>query len=302
MTKGGKLLLGLLGLFLALSIALAQAAYRLERTALSYTYMSQRLDYAIGPLHDPVVHEETVRGILGSLGEALALEVPAKLEPHALKAAVTGFDADWFGRTGRRMLFNTEAVIKGRHPSLSLPVDLHDFKLALLDIARREFTLYHYVEIDHEVSRMPASYDLADLIPPGDLETIAGRLNRAYSLLFIPEYVVPGLLLLFCFVPLRMGSGLLAAGCGLFGGGGLVILATTVIRGRVIHHAGSVTDNLPAFLQWVEPGVEKLTGDIISGILPAAIMLTCIGAVLAACGVALVVRKGNPRIKVRRFD
>ena len=300
MVTGGRILLGLVGISLALSLVFAQVSCGLERTLLSYAYISERLESIIEPLSDPVVHEDAVRGVLDYLRKLFSLEVPAKLEPYAVRAATAGFDADWFARTGKRMVFNTAAAADDGMVGLSLPIYLYDFKLALLETARSHLGIYHFIEIDREVSGMPSSYDLANLIPPEDLERIGRRIRGVNSVLFILTYIAPVTFFVLCFAFLRIGSGLAAAGGALLGGG-LIILAGVGLRGGFIHLAGSIViRRLPSFLHWIRPGAEELASKIILGLLPAAIAIAGIGAVLGAAGISLILLKNDPQIKVRR--
>ena len=126
---GGKILLGIFGFLLMVSIIVAQAVFRFEHTALSYTYMSKQLERTIAPLRDPGFHLQAANGTFDYLRHELSIFVPPKLEPYIQGAVTVGFDFDWFLRTGKRMLFNTQGFLNGKEAVLSLPVSFDSFKL-----------------------------------------------------------------------------------------------------------------------------------------------------------------------------
>ena len=293
---GGKILLFIFGLLLSVSVIVAQAAFKLERTTRSYTYMSKQLERILAPLSDPGIRAEAANGAFGFLRGALSLDVSPRLEPYIQGAVSAGFDADWFLRTGKRMLFNSQRFQSGRESKLSLPVSIDSFKIMLMDIVRPEFETSEYLEIDREVSRMSSSIDLVTLMDENDLARIVNRLKTYRHALVILAYVLPGVLFVLCFSTRRIGSGLAAAGCGLLAGGGLVVVASVSLPGLAFQAVSSAIGGaLPPFLGWVADGAGKLAGDMVYDLLPAALVITGFGLALAAAGVFFIVVKKNPR-------
>ena len=299
MKAGGRILLVVLGLLLGLAVIVAQAAFKIDRTVLSYTCMSRQLERIAAPLRDPGIRTDAANGVFDYLRTVLSLKLSPALDPYIPAAVTAGFDADWFLRTGKRLLFNTQAYVTGRETGLSLPVSIDGFKLALIDSARGKIETRAYLEIDREVSRMTSSIDLVTLLAESDLSRIESRLKNYRGGLTAVKYVVPAVLFLLCFVTRRIGSGLAAAGGGVLTGGGLMLFTSLVIPGLAFREvSGAVTHALPSFLGWVGEGVGRTTGDIISGLLPAAAVLTGLGMILTAAGVILIKVKANPMINM----
>ena len=299
MKIGRIVVLIIIGIFLCLSVVLAQLAYRIERTLLSYTYTSKQVDRIISPLYDPAILEDTVDGTFSFMRRELSLDIPSQLRPYILTAAKAGFNPEWFTRTTQRMLFNIQLVLNGRETTLSLPVSINGFKLAFMDVVRREFDTSEYLEIDREVSQMPSSLDLADEIPADTLDSIVTNLQRVRFVLTILQYLVPGVLMLACFAFRRIGSGFAAVGAGLLAGGLLLAVAvggwaTTASQSL----AALVRSAVPPFLSWVDYGIAEFAKELIAGVLPVATIVIIVGAVLAGLGFFIVFVKGDPEIRM----
>ena len=299
MKIGRIIILSVLGLLLCLSVILAQLAFRVERTMLSYSYTSKQIDRIITPLYDSAIHRETVDETFSYLRRALSLRVPAALQPHIVDAAVSGFNPEWFTRTAQRMLFNTQLVLNGKETDLSLPVSINSFKLAFMDIVRAEFDTSEYLEIDREVSRMPSSLDLADEIPEESRRKLIRYLRSVGTVLTVLEYAVPGLLILLCFVLRRFGAGLTAVGGGFIAGGGALAIAVAGWKGSAARGvAAAVGRAVPSFLGWIDYGVGGVTEELIAGLLPVSLIVLASGALLFALGIFLVLVKGDPEIRL----
>jgi len=299
MKIGRIIVLVIIGIFLCLSVILAQLAYRFERTLLSYTYTSKQVDRIISPLYDPGILEDTVDGTFSFMRRELSLSIPSQLRPYILTAAKAGFNPEWFTRTTQRMLFNIQLVLNGKEATLSLPVSINGFKLAFLDVVRSEFDTSEYLEIDREVSRMPSSLDLADEIPEDTLDSIVKNLQRVRFVLTVLQYLIPGVLILACFVFRRIGSGFATVGTGLLAGGALLAIAVggwTATASRSL--AALVRGAVPPFLSWVDYGVAEFAEELISGVLPVATTVIIVGAALAGLGYFLAFAKGDPEIRV----
>jgi hypothetical protein len=301
--NGGKALLAIFGFLLFVSVVFALAAFRLERTTRSYTYMSKQLEQILAPLSNPEIRAAVADGTFSYLRNELTLEISPRLEPYLQEAVLAGFDDDWFLRTGKRMLFNTQHFLSGQESEFSLPVSIDGFKLLLMDSVRQEFETREYLEIDRVVSRMSSSLDLVTVIPENDLSLIMSRSQTYRSLLMILAYVVPGVLIVLCFCTRRIWRGLAAAGGGLLAGGGLVMVVSLSMQASISRVVSSAIGGvLPPFLGWIKDGAGKLAADLVSGLLPPASVVAGLGLVLVVLGVFLTIRKEGSVIKTSDTD
>ena len=301
MKKSAVLLFVVFGLLLMLSSILSQAAYRLDKTLLSYTYMSREIEAVARELDDAVLRETSARDTIDYINKAFGLDIPDKLDPYLYRAAYNAFTADWYARTGKRMLFNTLHVISGKESGLSLPISIQEYKLALLEIARSELTAYEYVEIDREVSSLPFTVELADTFIDGKNDRVLRLMRRIEPALLSVTYIIPGVFLILCFVPLRIGGGFTAAGSGIFAGGAAVLVFASGLRSFAAERAGSaVMESIPPFFVWAGGGIDRIVAKLISGMLPLAIVVTAAGFCIAAAGLALVKFRGDKRFYFRR--
>ncbi|MBT3274035.1 MAG: hypothetical protein HN368_12835 [Spirochaetales bacterium] len=278
---------------------MAQIAFRIDRTMLSFAYTSTQIDRLLTPLYDPVIHRDTVDGTFDYLRKALSLRIPAELNPYILDAAVDGFNPEWFSRTSQRMLFNIHQVFTGREKTLSLPISINSFKNAFMESTRVDFDTEVYLEINREINRLPSALDLADEIPEDDLDRIIVNLGRVRMILTLLQYAVPVLFILLCFIFRRAGSGLAALGVGLFIGG--TAIAVTVSSwsgylGQVVSRAAAGA--VPQFLRWVDYGLQESVSELLSGMLPVAIIVIVCGLLLSSAGVFLFIWKQDPEMRI----
>ena len=61
--------------------------------------------------------------------------------------------------------------------------------------------------------------------------------------------------------------------------------------------ASIVRDLVPAFLRWVDYGFGEFTSDLLSGMLPAALIVIACGAVICGLGIYLCIGKKDPEIR-----
>ncbi len=277
---------------LALSSIVAHVAFRFENTLFSYSYMSRGLETVAQRL-EPAAREQSARGVINFLRSS-GVEVPQRLQPYAYPAAVNGFDAEWYERIGKRFLFNALQCISRESEELSLPLSIHEFEFALLDIARSELGITQYIEIDREVSRMPSVIELTDRIPEAELERVHRWLRSIRPLLLIITYLVPGVIIALCFLLLKIENAFRAVGSGLIAGsiaGVLAVFGVHVLAADQI--AAAVGGTLPQYLLWTEPGIEEVVSGILSGLLPTAGIVAMCGAAVFAIGVAIKFRKSR---------
>lgn len=278
MKKGATSLFFVFSLLLAFGGCIAQIAYTFDKTLFSYTYMAGELEDVALLLHDPAIRKDTINGTFNDLQRIFYLDIPAKLEPFALKAAHEGFSHEWYVRTGKRLLFNTEATISRRAQDLSLPISIHEFKLALLDVARKEFSVYDYVDIDREVTAMPTTFDLVETVPQESLSRTNKILKLIEPLSVAARYALPGILLLLTFACLGIRRGLRAAGVGLFAAGILSVIWAIGPWDFAVRRIGRLAMSaLPHHFSWAGSGIEDLVATLISGMVPQGVVFMMVG-------------------------
>jgi len=289
MKRGACSLFAAFSLLLAFGGCVALITHRLDGTLLSYTYMARELEAAAPLLNDPVIRKESVNGTFNYLRRTFTLDVPVRLDAFALQAAYLGFHDEWHERTGKRLLFNTLSVISRRAESLSLPISIHEFKLALLDIARKEFGVYEYVDIDREVTAMSTTFDLVETAPEESLNRAKRILKLIKPLSVTATYLLPGALMLLIIVTLGIGRGLKAAGTGLIAAGILVTLGALGPWDYAVERITSLTVGmLPDYFSWVGSRMEDLFTRVISGMLLPGIITAVVGLGLFILGFVFI--------------
>ena len=284
-------------LLLIIVIIVAQVAFRLERTLLSYAFTYRLLQETLSPIDDPETHSESIREAFRFIRRALSLSVPREIEPFIVQAAVDGFPASWVRRSLGLWLLATEQALNGKRETIEYPLSLSTFKSAFISGVRGNFTQQEMLEIIAAVDQIPTTIDMAEELP----EEIPRRLislgrSMAYIQIVL-QYIVPGLLIFACFFHRRIGTGLIAAGTGFVGAGIPSIFliyprADSLSRGI----AGMVTNELPAFVGWIGAGIETGIFTIIRSGGATAISVTISGAIMLLLGIVLVVKKRDPKI------
>lgn len=282
---------------LAASIIVGQVVYRIDRTLLSYRYMTGALETMLDPLAEEDVRQRTVSALSG----VVRRETNARMPPQMIRvfddAALAAFDASWFEWTLTRHAYAVIGVLRGARSQLSLPVNISSFESALLNESRRRLPAEMTAELSTQLNRSPGAVDLADSLPE-DSRAALGRFGGRYGFLSVfLMYVVPGLLTAACFAFRRIPAALLGGGIGYLLGGGSVL----VWGGRLGRIGGAmavraIRPAIPRGLDWVLPGVVELFADIASGLAPYAILITIVGAVAAAFGVWLAATGRNDPI------
>ena len=290
-------LLVVLVLFLALSIILAEVAFRSERTLLSYGYTYRELQIILEPLDDPDVHDRTISEAFRFVRKSLSFSVPRELEPYILSSAVDGFSASWVGQTLGLWLVTVQQVLHGKRETIELPLSLSPFKNAFLASVRGQFSMQEQLEINQGVDEIPSTFDVADEMPDSlkrRLLSIGRSMDFAQVML---QYLIPGLFIIACFFHRRIGTGLTATGVAfLLSGIPSLIVVYLRVEGIVASVARKVVRSLPDFLSWLGPGLEHaIRGVIVSGRL-TAVLVTVYGVLATAGGLYLIIRKNDPRI------
>jgi len=289
---GWKIFLWIVGFLLAVSVIVSQALFRIERTLLSYTFMAAQLEGVSAPLADPSTQADAAVGAITYLQEKLSFRFSGRLTPYVREAAINGFDADWFLRTGKRMVFNSQRFLSGEESELSLPVSFDSFKLALLDIAGAELDAADYLEVEREVSQIDSSIDLGSVLSEKTQMRISAAAANRRVIFIILIYIVPFCLALLCFPPRELGSGLFVSGLSLLAGGACLAVSSFFLRNLVSRASSSAFEKaLPDFLGWIADGTGMFAGKVVSGILPAGAVIGGAGLVIAACKVYLSRKK-----------
>ena len=292
-------LLIVISILLCVSVLVAQIAYRIETSLLSYRYTSAMLDRIVDPLGDPETHRSTVQGAFRLIRRELPIRIPFELESHIVAASIQGFSKDWFLRTADRMLFSIQLVLNGREKNLLFPLSLGGFKNAFLSIARTEFDAQEYMEIEQGVRQIPSSIDLAEQIPEETRDKIIGVLGSSRFILILLQYVAPALFIFLCFIFRRIGSGFTAVGAALVAAGTAVAV---IALGFDDQAAGAVAREIevlvPDFLTWMDDGITALMQDLIKKLIPVSLMVAISGLVMVGIGVPLIIFKQDPEIRL----
>jgi hypothetical protein len=283
--------------FLAASVLVAQVAFRVERTVLSYGFTYREMQRILAPLDDPATHESTIGQAFGFVQKSMSLGVPRELQGYIIEAAVNGFSPSWVKQTVGQWLMTTQQVLHGNRDTIEFPLSLSPFKSGFLTAVRGEFSVAEQMEISAALDEIPTTFDLADEIPEDVTRRILG-VGRSMALTqVLLQYVVPGLLIAACFFHRRIGTGLVAVGLGLTVAG-VPSLVVTAARARGIGRSASLSLSkaLPVFLKWVADGVGPTVEAVVSSGRVTALLVTISGVVFLSAGLYLVIAKRDPRI------
>lgn len=280
------------------SIIVAQLAYRIEASLLSYRYTSGMLNQVIDPLDDAEIHRNTVRGAFRYIRKQLSMRVPVEIEPHIIHGSMEGFSAEWFQRTADRMLYSVQLVLNGREKHLTFPLSLGGFKSAFLNSARTGFSTDEYLEIERSVRAIPSNIELADEIPEDAMNRIIRVLGNVRFFLILLQYVTPAVFIILCFVFRRIGSGFTAVGAGLLIGGTAISVLSTGFADTVARSASSgIAEAVPDFMSWVQSGTFLIIHDLVQKLIPVSLVVAVIGLGLIGLGVPLIIYKQDPEIR-----
>ena len=121
------IVLSVLALALGVAVLAGQFAFRVERTMLSYRYMSAALERTLIPLEDDEIRKETVLEAVRDIRRRLSLPVPRELDQYIGQAAIQAFGRAWIARTLDRMLYSLIRVVNGREDELALAISISGF-------------------------------------------------------------------------------------------------------------------------------------------------------------------------------
>lgn len=287
------LLIGVIAL-LALAVTVAQAAFRFERTVMSYNFTYRAMQQILEPLDDPATHAGTIREVVRSL------QVPRDLEPFVIDAALVSFSASRVRHTANRWLIAVQQVLHGRAETLVLPVSLVPFRDTFLSSISGRFPPAETVQIRAAVEQIPPNFDFATEIPQEVRDGLltAGRLMGLVQVLL--QYIVPGLLIIACFFHGRIGTGIAATGIG-FLAAGVPSLIVVYARAEALA-AGvrfSVARALPRYLDWMLPGLQDAVAALIATGRTTAVLVTLYGLLATGVGAYLIFAKGDPGLDLR---
>ncbi len=295
------IVLGVVIVLLSLSVLIAQAAFRFERTIMSYRFTYRALQEVLVPLDDPVVHRQTIEAAFRDLRRGYSLQIPRDLEPHVADAAVIGFSAAWLRQTTNRWLISIQLVLQGRSDTLELPLSLVPFREAFLSSVSGRFPPDEMAQIRTAINEVPPTLQLADELP-GDLRGRILAVGRSMMLLqIVLQYIVPGLLIVACFFHGRIGTGIAATGLAFLAAGVpsliVVYLRADALAASARHLAAR---SIPAYLSWMLPAFEDTVAQLIRTGRTTAVLVTLYGIVASLIGGYLFAAKGDPRIDLTR--
>ena len=278
-----------LSIVLGISVFIAQLAFRIETNVLSYNFMSAGLQTILEPLSDPQIHTETIHGAFSFIRRRLAISIPRELEPHILEAAVEGFSVAWIKATAQQVLYSFFQIVNGNENSLNLAIPIGNFKNAFLNIVREQVDSRYLSEVSRELDRMPSVIQLEDDVPVDVQNRVVTSVRRSRVLLILLQYVVPGVLILLCFVFRRIGSGLVAVGSSfLVSGASLMVGIAVWLPGAPAMIERIFRNEIPGFFHWIFDGFVNLLSQIINSAMPVAIIVLSVGSVFMTLGILLI--------------
>ena len=282
---------------LAFSVLVAQAAFRFERTLMSYRFTYGAMERTLAPLDDPLTHARTVDEAFRVLRRETGLSIPPELEPLVIEAAGVGFSAARLRQAVNRWLITTQQVLHGRADSFSLPFSLAAFKDTLLSLAASRFSPAETAQIREALNQVPTSVNLADGISPEARDRLLS-IGRMMGLMqIVLQYLVPGLLIAACFFHGRIGTGI-AATCAAFLVAGVPAVVIAFFRADAIGASAGVFVSrlIPSYLGWMVPGLQASVADLVATNRTTAALVMLYGVLASALGAYLIARKGDPRI------
>lgn len=282
-------LLSLFAVLLCASVFIAQFAFRIERSVLSYAYMSGELETVLEPLSDSALHSETIEGAFSYIRSRLAMSVPWELESYIVEAAVVGFSENWIRQTARQMLYSFFQIVDGSENRLNLAVNIGNFKNSFLNIVRANAEPDYVKAVSMEMNRMPSIIRLEDEIPAETQNRIVQIIRRSRAMLIVLQYVIPGILILLCFAFRRLGSALTAIGSALFVSGTAAVLSARLwFPASEVNLVELLVRRSPDFLGWIIENVGQSVLRIMLSVIPTAIVVLSVGSALAALGIVLI--------------
>lgn len=284
-------------LLLAFAVLVAQAAFRFERTVMSYRFTYGAMERMLEPLDDPLTHARTVDEALRTLRREIGLSIPPDLEPLVIEAAGTGFSAARLRQAANRWLINTQQVLHGRAESFDLPFSLAAFKDTLLSLATGRFSPAETAQIREALTQVPTSVNLADGMSPEARDRLLSVGRMMGLMQIVLQYLVPGLLIAACFFHGRIGTGIAATGIAFLVAGVPSVVVVFFRADAIARSAGVVVSRLvPAYLSSMVPGLEASIAALISTGRTTAALVTLYGVLASAIGGYLIAKKGDPRI------
>ncbi len=285
---------------LALAVLVAQAAFRFERTVMSYRFTYGAMEQMLEPLDDPLTHARTVDEAFRAVRRETGLSVPRDLEPLVVDAVGVGFSASRLRRSANRWLITVQQVLHGRADSLVLPYSLAAFKDSLLSQAAGRFSPLEMAQIREALNQVPTTVDLADAISPEARDRFLS-IGRVMGLMqIVLQYLVPGLLIVACFFHGRIGTGIAATGVAFLVAGVPSVVVVFLRADAIAASAGILVSRaLPTYLAWMIPGLEASIAALIATGRTTAVLVTLYGVAAGAVGGYLIAKKGDPRIDFR---
>lgn len=288
------IILAAVALLLGASIIVGQLVYRVDRTVLSYRYMTDAIPDLVAPLSDDDVHAETVRSLAGLVRREAGLGMPPQMVRMFDEAALFAFDPSWFEWTLTRNMYSIIGVLRGSRAELSLPVNISGFESAFMNEVRGNLPPEMVQQVSAEVAGLPGAFDLATAIPEETRASIVG-FGRRYGLLSsVVMYVLPALLTIGCFAFRRVGAALLGGGVGyLLGGVSVLALRPTIGSATAGALLRATRGAFPRGLGWLPTELSALARDIAAGLWQYALLIAVIGLVATALGTWLVATGRN---------
>jgi hypothetical protein len=284
------ILLGFIGLLLTLSVVLAQGAFRLERTILSYGFVYRESQKIFGPLDDPEIFGESLNEIYRLIIRSLPQAIPRELEPFLLKAAKDSFKPAWIRQTGAIWLASLQRVLRGESTALELQVSISPFLRRFQSlVAGSTYSSRERTYINREIDKIPGGIDAAQGMPQNlraDLIFLGRFMDLIQAML---QYIIPGILMAACFFHLRPGPGCVAVGAAFLLGSVPGILASTVFAGRIGRSLeATLSRQLPSALGWLAEGIGAMAETALRTGSTTALWTGVFGAGMICLGIFII--------------
>ncbi|TVR56655.1 MAG: hypothetical protein EA426_13385 [Spirochaetaceae bacterium] len=270
---------------LAAAVVIAQVAFRLDRTVLSYGFLNRTTQAWLDPLDDASVHARTVEGAYRAARRAAGVAIPRELDPHVVRAATEAFSTGMIRHTVANWVIEIHRVIRGDRTQIVLPVALSPFKNAMLSEIRSGFSPDEVRAFAAAVETIPASLDLVETMPDAVQRRIVNALRRSTFLSVLLQYVFPGILIAACFFHRRIGLGVFATGIA-FAAAGIPTLIAAYLHAETAARLvdAGLAGLLPEYVSWLRTGMGSTVQTIIESGRVASLIVTGYGVAAILVG------------------
>ncbi len=279
------LLLGVVAVLLSVSVIIAQAAFRLDRTVLSYGFMNRETQAWIDPLDDAALHAQTIESAYREARRATGLAIPRDMDPYVVRAAAEAFSVRMIRHTIASWWIEIHRGIRGELARTELFLPLSPFKNALLSELRTGLSADEVRAATAALNTIPASFDVLEILPAPVERRVVAALRRSSFVSFLFQYVFPGVLIIACFFHRRIGLGVLAVGVA-FLAAGIPSVAATFLHAETAARwvSTSLAGVLPQYLSWLREGIATTVRSIIVSGRTTSLVVTASGIAMMLLG------------------